>query len=334
MYTPGFAILTSLLMAIISIRTLYVVARSWRQLFDQHFTPAERQLVSQAAFFLLLPLSVPLHEAGHAVAVKLFGGQITGYGWYVFYGFVEYVGVRSASAVFWIALAGNLVSVALGAAAIAVALFRPRRAAINYLLLVFGALSILNALVFYPLLDLIGGFEGDWSQIYSGRTPALSLGTAIAHGAILLAMLLVWRSDRFRRLYAERTGLRPDAMRRVSRAQAADELLSAGEQLSASWRHPLRVVAEAPENAAGVSLHWISNGYGRVVAAVAVLDGQRRIELYGGLKVLDGSGRHFERPLGYVQGIPAPDQVTPALVRALDLVDAWDARTVEQPIEG
>ena len=332
MFTPSLAIVTSLLMAAISLRTLVIVARTWRQLFDDHFTLGDRQVISQAAVFLLLPLSVPLHEAGHALAVQLFGGRIVGFGWYVFYGFVDYVGINKWSDIFWIALAGNLVSVVLGFVAIAVALFWPRRPAINYLLFVFGVFSILNALVFYPLLDFIGGFLGDWSQIYSGHTPGLSLGMGVAHAAILLGMAVAWRNERFRRLYAARTGLRPDALRRVSRSEAASELLAAGEQLAASWRHPLRVVAEAPDGAAGVSLHWISNGYGRVVVAVAVLDGQRRIELHGGIQLLDDSGRRFQRPIGYVQGIPSPAEIMPVLVRALDLVDAWDARTVEQPI--
>lgn len=331
MNSPGFLLVTGLLMGLISIRTLVTVVRERRQLFDDHFTPAERQVVSQAAFFLLLPLSVPLHEAGHALFVRLFGGEVVGYGWYIFSGFVEYVGVRQPSAVFWIALAGNLVSVLLGFAAFAVVLLRPRRAAVNYLLFSFGLLSILNALVFYPLLDLIGGFAGDWSQVYSGRTPALSLPTAVVHGAILLGMALTWRSDRFRRLYAARTGLRPDALRRVSRSQTARELLSVGEQLAASWRHPLRVVAESPGDAAGVSLHWISNGYGRSVMAFAVLDGPRHIELHGGIRALDDAAR-ASRPIGYIQGVPGPEQVAPVLVQALELVDSWEPRTVEQPV--
>lgn len=332
MLTPSFLVITSLLLGLISIRTLIDVIRHRRELFNDHFTAQNRQRLSAAAFFLLLPISVALHEAGHAIAVKAFGGQIERFGWYFFYGFVGYSGFFTHAQIFWIALAGNLVSVVLGLVAIAVAVFWPRRAPINYLLFVFGAIDLANALIFYPLLDFIGGFEGDWSTIYSHATPVLSGATGIIHGALLLGALVAWRSTAARRLYAERTGLRPDALRRVSRTQAAGELLAVGEALAASWRHPLRVVADANEQAAGVTLHWISNGFGRVVGAYVVTAGRRHIELHGGIRQLDGDGESIQRPVALIEGIPSPDQLTPALTRALDLVDAWDMQAAQQPI--
>ena len=332
MFTPSFMIVTGILLGLISIRTLFTVIRDRHQLFDQDFTPTDRQRLSEAAFFILLPLSVIFHELGHAVVIRAVGAQITGYGWYFFYGFVEYTGLVTPAQIFWIALAGNLVSLILGLIAIAVPLFWPRRSAVNYLLFVFGALSIVNSLVFYPLLDLVGGFNGDWSQIYSSATPMLSQVTAVIHVSFLIAAVVAWRSERGRALYATRTGLSAESMRRVSLSQVANELLSSGEILASSWKHPLRVVSGPQENgAASVTLHWVSNGYGRVVAIYAVVNGPRHIEIHGAIRQLEPNGQSFQQPLALIQGIPTPEQVLPALTQALNTVDTWDMSTLPQP---
>ncbi|HVB64051.1 MAG TPA: hypothetical protein VNE17_04920 [Nitrolancea sp.] len=332
MFTPSFMIITGILLGLISIRTLYTVIRDRHQLFDEDFTPTDRQRLSEAAFFILLPVSVIFHELGHAAVILGVGAHITGYGWYFFYGFVEYAGFVTPSQIFWIALAGNLVSLFLGLLAIAIPAFWPRRAPVNYLLFVFGALSIVNSLVFYPLLDLVGGFGGDWSQIYSGATPLLSRVTGVIHVSFVVAAVLAWRSQRGRALYATRTGLSAESMRRVSLSQAANELLSAGEILASSWKHPLRVVSGAQDkNAASVTLHWVSNGYGRVVAIYAVTTGSRHIEIHGAIRQLEPNGQSFQQPLALIQGIPSPDHVIPALTQALNTVDTWDMSTLPQP---
>ncbi len=334
MFTPSFMIVTGLLLGLISIRTLINVIRNRDQIFDQDFTPSDRQRLSEAAFFILLPLSVVFHELGHAVTVISFGAHVTGYGWYVFYGFVEYSGFLTNAQVFWIALSGNVVSVLLGLIAIAIPALWPRRAPVNYLLFVFGAISVVNALVFYPLLDLLAGAGGDWSQIYSGNTPVLSDATAVVQAGILIAATVAWRSNWGRSLYAQRTGLAPDAMRRLSLQQAANELLNAGETLASSWKHPLRVVAGAPGNdAAGVSLHWVSNGYGRAVAAYAITKGPRHIEIHGAVRHLEPDGQAMQQPIAIIQGIPSVDKVIPVLQQALDAVDTWDMSTVQQPVQ-
>lgn len=327
----GIFTLISLLLALVSVRVLVTTVRNRKRLFDNDFTASDRQQISEIAFFLLLPLSVLLHEGGHAVTVLLFHGQLTGFGYFFFFGYVEYTGFFTPAQVFWIALAGNLVSVVLGLIAIAIPLLRPLRPSFNYTLFMFAVIDLANTLIVYPLLDFVGGFGGDWSQIYSRQTPVLSVSTGAVHAAILLSALVAWRSDRARRVYARLTGLGSDAMRRVSRTQAANELLEVGERLSASWRHPLRVVADAQKGATGVTLHWISGGYGRVVAAYAVVDGWRHIELHGGIQALDGSDEPHSQPIGVIEGIPEPAQVAQALGRALDVVESWEAPAPRRP---
>ena len=315
----------SILMAFVSLRVLVTTVRVRSQLFDADFTRTDRQRLMEIAIFLLLPISVLFHEGGHALFIKAFGGQITGFGYFLFLGYVEHVGNYTLAQIFWIALAGNLVSLLLGLLALAVPLLRPMRPSINYLLLAFAGIDLANTLIFYPLLDFAGNIEGDWSQIYNSRTPVLSGVTAGIHAALLLVGVIAWRSDWGRALYARRTGLPVGAIRRVTRVQAAGELLAVAERLSAGWQHPLRVVADAQSEAAGVTLHWISGGYRRVVGAYAVTEGWRHIELHGGIHGLDGQPDGRQEPLGIIEGIPAPEQMAQALTRALDLVEAWEA---------
>ncbi len=334
MFTPSFMIVTGILLGLISIRTFVNLIRHWHETFDSDFTPSDRQRLSEVAFFVLLPLSVVFHELGHAVTILHYGATITGYGWYFFYGFVEYSGFLTFAQVFWIALAGNIVSVVLGLIAIAIPVLWPRRPPINYTLFVFGAISIANSLIFYPFVDLIAGAGGDWSQIYSGATPTLSRATGVVHAGILIAGFLLWRSDWGRGIYATRTGLAPDAVRRITTQQASEELLTAGETLASSWKHPLRVVTGTQGNdAATVSLHWVSNGYGRVVAAYSVTRGPRHIEIHGAIRQLEPDGKVLQQPISMIQGIPAPDKVIPELKQALDIVESWDMSTVEQSLQ-
>ncbi|HLI50794.1 MAG TPA: hypothetical protein VKU87_03300, partial [Thermomicrobiaceae bacterium] len=111
MLTANSMIIISLIFALVSVKVLVDTIRERRQLFDQDVTPHDRQRLAAAAFFLLLPASVIFHELGHAVLIKAFGATIEGYGYYLFYGYVAYSGFLTYAQVFWIALAGNLVSI-------------------------------------------------------------------------------------------------------------------------------------------------------------------------------------------------------------------------------
>src|SRR5438477_12702194 len=135
--SPG---ILGLMLAIGCLITVVDVARGRAELFDARLTGQDRQRLMRLALFVLLPLSVLAHEGGHAVAVKAFGGRITGFGFYFFYGYVAHEGFYSPIQLALIAFAGPFVNIALGLAAVALAWFWPRRAALNYLLFVFGAL--------------------------------------------------------------------------------------------------------------------------------------------------------------------------------------------------
>src|SRR5690606_15853002 len=144
------------------------------EIFDDRLTAEDRNRIIRLAIFVLLPLSIVLHEAGHAIAVWSFGGEVLDFGFYLYYGYVSHRGFYYPLDLAIISFAGPVVNVILGLGAFAIAWFWPRRAAVNYLLFVFCAFELFNALVFYPLFDFGGGIAGDFSSIYSRDTPVFS----------------------------------------------------------------------------------------------------------------------------------------------------------------
>ncbi len=324
MFSYPVLIIMSLLMAVISIRTIYQTIRDRDQLFDDSFTRADRQHMSVAAFFILIPVSVLLHEIGHAVSIWWYGGDVVAFGFFFFFGFVGYEGISDAVELFWIALWGNIVSVALGLGALLLAFVRPMRAAINYLFIMFGIISILMSLVFYPLMDLLSDLHGDWSRIYSAETMEHAIGTGIVHGAILLGMVAAWQISRVRLRFAEITGLRPEEVRKVSRKQAEQELHKAAELAIAQFDGLARIEGEGSNrDAAAIRITWTSGGYNRTVLVVAGLSRQLRIELFGGVRALDGTEDGGEQRIKGLRGLPEPERIAPYVLRALNQVDRW-----------
>ncbi|MCX2726712.1 hypothetical protein OO015_04290 [Thermomicrobium sp. 4228-Ro] len=250
---PAFQLM-SLVMVLLSVRAL---GRAWRvrkRLFAEPLEASQLGLLVELALFVLVPISVLLHEAGHAVAVWLAGGQVTGFGYLLFLGWVEYTGVTDARAQFWITLSGNLVSVGLGLAAVVAGLFAPLRRSVNALLLVAGGLVLATSLVFYPLLDFATGLHGDWVQLYSsgGMSPRV-LG--LAHAGLLLAGIGLWRSRWLRWRVSERIGLSWRLDERDRRALAWRQLATAAEQLRAA-EPGLTLTVEQQAGAPQLALRW------------------------------------------------------------------------------
>ena len=61
--------LLSLMYVVIGVRVIAQLVQRGKKVWDHTFTPEDRALVNQAAFFILIPISVALHELGHAIAV-------------------------------------------------------------------------------------------------------------------------------------------------------------------------------------------------------------------------------------------------------------------------
>ncbi len=200
----------SLFYAFLGVRFAFQFWPQRREIFDNQVTHRDRIVITQAAFFFLLPFSVALHELGHAIAIWLFGGEVVDFGFYFFAGYVSYdpTGFSDVQRMV-VAFAGTLVNIILVVVAMGCVLFKnpPLAPAWNELLIQFTAISGLNALVLYPLLDLATGMSGDWSQMYDGGVPWLTaVIVAVQAGCLALGIWLI-RNPRTRARLAERTAV-------------------------------------------------------------------------------------------------------------------------------
>lgn len=206
--------LLSLFYVAIGIRALWTLYKNRRAFTDAELTSFDRRLAGELAFFVFVPIGVLFHELGHAAATYQAGGSIDwlggGFHYALFWGYVIPEGDFSILQGWWIALAGNLVSVLYGFLPL---LFLPavKRAWMKYTILSFSRIQLGWSLVGYPLLTLTG-IDGDWSTIYSSRTLALSLPLFVLHVALVAGLWWLDRSAWLKRwelrLYADTEPLR------------------------------------------------------------------------------------------------------------------------------
>ncbi len=332
--TLGPFALISLFYVILGVRVIFQLVRNFRQTFDLNFTHQDRLLVDQASFFVLLPIAVALHELGHAIAIRLYGGEVLDWG---FYGFAGYVAFDprdfSDAQQIVVAAAGTLVNLLLAAIAVALVFLRrpPFRAAINELLIQFTWISLLNALVVYPVLDIVSGLNGDWTQMYSFSVPALSLAILVIHLLVLAALFWGWKSPTMQARVARLTGgspgsARTSAMSRrfpaTSRAGATsteETLRDAAGRVASGWSFPLEAAIQSGRNGSALVLSWGNGTAQRSVMAVAPESGG--IEFSGALRPDGGSPE--QRPLGRDPGALDADRLTMMLRLAMETVEGW-----------
>ncbi len=183
--------LLSLLYVFLGLRAIWSAARNWRAFTDDQLTPLDRNLARDLAFFIFVPIGVFFHELAHAVATIQVGGRVAGFHYAFFYGYVIPVGNFTALQEWWIALSGNLVSIAFGFLALPFVLL-VRRVWLRYTLLTFVRIQVGWSLVGYPLLTL-AGFQGDWITIYGALPLIITIPLFITHAAIVVAL---WQLDR------------------------------------------------------------------------------------------------------------------------------------------
>jgi Peptidase M50B-like len=175
--------------------TVYQLSRSWGDFWKAGSAPQARQMAGGVAFFLLVPIGVLLHELGHMLAAWLVGGQVYGLHYFVYWGYVEWSGGTDLQDWF-VALAGNFVSYALGIGCLLAAVaWRSARPAIRITLAYLGILELTQTLIMYPLMSLDPGFYGDWDSIYSFRAPVASGVTLAMHAVSLVAFMVFIRAN-------------------------------------------------------------------------------------------------------------------------------------------
>jgi len=355
--TFGTFAIISLIYCVIGVRVLYQVVRAWPSLWDRTFTASDRALIGQASFFLLVPISVALHELGHAVAVWSLGGSVTGFGFYVFAGYVSYDAAFTATQQIVVAAAGTAVNIVLCGAAVAVALLRrpPFRPPINELLIQFALISGVNALIVYPLLDFSSGLNGDFRQMYSFDDPAASTVVLIVHAAAIAFGVWAFRSPTFRGRVNRATARPPKAAsdnRTTTQRQpvnlqfaqppspfpeqsllgrTAARFREASERLTAGWPVPLQsgvipltTRSGAPPSGVALLLRWQSpNDQSRRQLMVQSLDGT-------GLRVIGQAGEQApgasSARTSYLIDQPAldpDDDLVMKLRLAMEEVESW-----------
>ncbi len=354
-------VLLSLFYTVIALGVVRDLARNWRPTFDRRFTVADRMLVDKAAFFVLVPISVALHEFGHALAIWALGGAVIDFGYYVFAGYVAYDEPFSDVQQVVVALAGSLVNVALCAGAIGWVFLRrpPMRAAFNELLVQFAIVSGINALVVYPLLDFGTGLGGDWSQIYGDAPRPLALTIGAVHLALLGGAWWAWRSPPVRTRFAALTGApagirlgglaspgrpggqgrqgsgRPTGMRPSTAVGGPPPatpleatLREAATRVAGGWPVPVRIaVQRRPPNGTGggdvaaVALNWAGRGDGEA-RGVVVRPSLGALEIWGQAGPADGVA-NGARAVDTLADTADVAAVTLGLRLAMEQVDGW-----------
>lgn len=212
--------LIALIYGLNSLRVLWRLARGWRGFWDDALTPDDHRLAGEVAFFVLIPLGVFLHEAGHAAATWQVGGQVVEFQWRVFWGYILAAGSFTPAEDWWISFSGNLVSIALGLLPLPFLprLARPPWRELGY---AFAKQQLFYALIWYPALSVLFGFGGDWATIYDFSIAPFAQITLAAHLALLLAL---WQLDRSAWAGRWRLARYPQAVEEFRRLEAAAQL--------------------------------------------------------------------------------------------------------------
>lgn len=219
--TMGFFDFLSLFYAFLGVRALWTLAKNWRAFTDDQLTPFDRQLASQLAFFVLIPIGVFFHELGHAAATYQVGGTVDwlhgGFHYALFYGYIIPEGRFTALQGWWISLAGNLVSVVFGLVPL-LFLGLTKKAWYKSTILTFARFQLGWALIGYPLITF-AGFEGDWTTIYF-TSPLLGIPVFVGQVALVAALWLADRSVWLRRWEVSLSAGAGDQLKAFDRAIA------------------------------------------------------------------------------------------------------------------
>ncbi|MBA2277790.1 MAG: hypothetical protein H0W06_08500 [Chloroflexia bacterium] len=330
-------VIISAIYTIIGIRSIVRLLRRWRETWDDHFTLPDRALVDEAAFFVLIPISVALHEFGHAVAIWAFGGEVVDFGFYGFAGFVAYSEPFTNAQQTVVAAAGSGVNLLLCLLAIGIVLlWRPSpRAPINELLLQFALLSGINAFIVYPLLDLLSELNGDWRQVYFGGAPAISAAVIVVQIMTLSAGFWLVTDEGMRERLARLTGVPPGFRRGplggLRRAEQPPESLSpsesvlreAADRVRSGWPTPIHTALQRQDAGSTLVLSWQDDTGERAVLAHVRTHGPTELWGVGGIAPGAAPPGLQRRALRQWTALPSADELTLALRASMEVVASW-----------
>ncbi|MGC4107687.1 MAG: site-2 protease family protein [Thermomicrobiales bacterium] len=328
-------LLISLFYAAVGIRIVVQIVQRRREIFDRSFTQYDRSMVDQAAFFILVPISVALHELGHAVTIWGLGGQVVDFGFYGFAGYVSfYPSEFTPSQRILIAAAGSIVNLILILIALAVVFLKkpPLRAAYNELLLQFAFISGINAFIFYPILDVVSNFNGDWRQMYDGGVPMLSIAIGIIHITILAGGFWLYRSPRMKARMAALTdvppgyergmlgGIQPSKLDVSTLSPAERTLREAAERVAGGWDTKVETGVQRFNGGSAVTLTWRRSTQQYVVAARTFPNGATDLIAIP-MVAPTASATPAPRQLYRWASLPSTDDLTMGLRMAMESID-------------
>ncbi len=339
----GFGFL-SLFYLFLGVRFLLQFIPRRKEIFDNNFTASDRSMTGQAAFFVLLPLSVALHELGHAIAIWAMGGKVLDFGFYFFSGYVSY-DPRGFSDVqrTLIAFAGTFVNLILIVLTLAVVFLKkpPLRAPWNELLLQFVFISGINALVFLSSHGRpLTGCPATGRRCTSGVPWLTGIIVAVQVG-FLAAGWWAWKNPRIRTRIAALTGQPTGATMRIgfrrrwpaSRAKGRIHAILTGDEktagsavnrVAAGWSPKPTVRIDRGQGNSVTSMIWQSNDADRTVAVVVRPNGEAAI--VGNVHSRRDPGAAANQGLvRSYPAVPAEDDLTMAVRVAAEQVDTWAA---------
>lgn len=335
----GFGII-SLLYVALGVRVVWMIAKNWRAVWDRNFTASDRMLVNQASFFFLVPISVLLHEFGHAVAVWAFDRDVVDWGFYGFAGYVAYFPVDPATGQVLsdiqrtiISAAGSLVNLVLCLAALGMVLYwkPPLRAAINELLIGFVFISGLNAFIVYPILDLASGMNGDWRQMYNSGVPWLTAIIVIVQIAVLAGGYWIFTNPGMKAKFARLTnvppgfergmlgGTQPAKIKTMNMDTSEIHIRDAVNRVASGWHTRVDSQIQRFEGGSALLLQWTTNRALRVIAVRSLKD-----DVWDIVEIpTSGAGQQAGRPrvLQRWNKKPGSEELTIALRVAMERID-------------
>ena len=306
----------------IAVVTMARLLRLGPKAFAEPLDAARQRLLSSASFYVLTPVAVALHELGHAALIVALGGSVVDYHFMLYWGYVIPDRSFGTYGDFAVALAGNVVTALIGAAAAVASLRWPRRAAWNVLWVRLAEIQLSMVLVLYPVFCLIG-FGGDFLLIYRRATLPVSGPLLAIH---LLAVVLVWRAWRGESGARLRLRASPlwDLLRRAQTQAAASPgdaqpelglafgFLQAGLP-RASLKHAERALALAPTLGAAQALAGLAS------AALGAPQGAAQLSAGLADQRLDPQLRHRTRLALGTNRLRAADYPS-ALAQALEVL--------------
>ncbi len=194
MITPLILDIISVVYGIYAVITLFNVIKNRVSFFDSRITQEDGRLASAFAFCFLWPPAVLLHEGGHALVASYYHARNIQLHFYWYWGEISFDPTITYRQDWWVALAGNIVTYALGFIGLAAARLPSLRTPIwRTILFSFGSNQLFVVLLWYPALCLFGVFRGDFSAIYGYNTPYWWFGSeVVAVVNIITAAGYIW----------------------------------------------------------------------------------------------------------------------------------------------